>query len=115
MTSRTLAANLGDQQTADSACEICIFLINVLTVVAMIQAEMTMEELFALPPSVDLVRAGRAFGLGRTKAFELAKQDRFPCRVIRVGEKYRVPRSAIFEALGIDPAAAATREPQPAA
>ena len=64
----------------------------------MIQAErmMTVEELQALPVSVDLVTAGRAFGIGRTKAFELATQDKFPCRVLRVGEKYRVPRSALF-------------------
>ncbi len=82
-------------------------------VVAVIQAElmMTMDELHALPVSVDLVTAGRAFGIGRTKAFELAKRDKFPCRVLRVGEKYRVPRSAIFEALGIDPFAAAGRDP----
>ena len=87
------------------------------TVVAVIQAElmMTMDELHALPVSVDLTTAGRAFGIGRTKAFELAKQDKFPCRVLRVGEKYRVPRSAIFEALGIDPAMADGRDPQSAA
>lgn len=91
------------------------FLIFVRMVVAVIQAEMTDDELRALPVSVDLARAGRAFGLGRTKAFELAKQGRFPCRVIRVGEKYRVPRSAIFEALGINPARAVSSEPQPAA
>ena len=86
-------------------------------VVAVIQAElmMTVEELQALPVSVDLVTAGRAFGIGRTKAFELAKQDKFPCRVLRVGEKYRVPRSALFEAPGIEPAAAASSDPQPAA
>ena len=86
-------------------------------VVAVIQAElmMTVEELQTLPVSVDLVTAGRAFGIGRTKAFELAKQDKFPCRVLRVGEKYRVPRSALFEALGIEPAAVASRDPQPAA
>jgi hypothetical protein len=69
---------------------------------------MNMEELLALPVSVDLITAGRAFGLGRTRAFELARQDEFPCRVIRIGAnrdgrggKFRVPRSAIFEALGI--------------
>lgn len=86
-------------------------------VVAVIQAEtmMTMDELNALPVSVDLTTAGRAFGIGRTKAFELARQGKFPCRVLRVGEKYRVPRSALFEALGIDPAAALGRTPQPAA
>lgn len=86
-------------------------------VVAVIQAElmMTVEELQALPVSVDLVTAGRAFGIGRTKAFELAKQNKFPCRVLRVGEKYRVPRTALFEALGIDPASALGPTPQPAA
>lgn len=79
------------------------------------QIQMSMDELLSLPVSVDLTTAGRAFGLGRTKAFELARQERFPVRVLRVGQKYRVPRSAIFEALGISPAAAAGLEPQPAA
>lgn len=78
----------------------------------MIQLEMTIDELLALPVSVPLVTAGRAFGLGRTKAFELAQSGEFPCRVLRVGKKYRVPRSAIFEALGIEPVAS---EPTPAA
>lgn len=69
----------------------------------MIQLEMTMDELLALPVSVDLVTAGRAFGLGRTKAFELAQASEFPCPVLRVGKKYRVPRNGIFKALGIEP------------
>lgn len=78
--------------------------------------EMTPAELLSLPVSVDLVTAGRAFGLGRTIAFELARRDEFPCRVVRVGQRYRVPRSAILEALGVDEAAVAeNREPNPAA
>ena len=77
--------------------------------------ELTMEELLALPVSVDLITAGRAFGIGRTKSFELAQQNEFPCRVLKIGKKYRVPRSAIFDALGIGSAAAISREPQPAA
>jgi hypothetical protein len=80
------------------------------------QLEMTREELLALPVSVDLVTAGRAFGIGRTVAFELARTGQFPCRVLRVGVKYRVPRSAIFEALGVDETALAdSREPDSAA
>jgi hypothetical protein len=71
--------------------------------------EMTLDELRALPISVDLVTAGRAFGLGRTLSHELARAGRFPCRVLRVGARYRVPRSAIFESLGID--SAGTRAP----
>ncbi len=69
---------------------------------------MSLEELRALPVSVDLPTAGRAFGIGRTKAHELARRGEFPCRVLRVGAKYRVPRAAIFEALGLDPAAPGT-------
>jgi Helix-turn-helix domain len=68
--------------------------------------EMTLAELLALPVSVDLETAGRALGMGRTKAHELARQQEFPCRVLRVGKKYRVPRSALFEALGLGPSAA---------
>lgn len=64
--------------------------------------EMTVEELRTLPVSVDLVTAGRAFGLGRTVSHELAKAGRFPCRVLRVGARYRVPRSEILRALSID-------------
>lgn len=67
--------------------------------------KMSHEELLALPVSVDLETAGRAFGMGRTKAQELAKKGNFPCRVIPVGAKFRVPRTAIFEALGFDPQA----------
>ena len=36
--------------------------------------------------TVDLMTAARALGLGRTKAYELARRDEFPCRVIRIGE-----------------------------
>jgi Helix-turn-helix domain len=64
---------------------------------------MTPAELLSLPVSVDLVTAARAFGLGRTKAHELARTGQFPCKVLIVGERYRVPRSALLRALGIDP------------
>jgi hypothetical protein len=62
---------------------------------------MSIDELLALPVSVPLAVAARAFGLGRNKAYELAKHDQFPCRVIKVGERYRVPRSALLEVLGV--------------
>ena len=41
--------------------------------------------------TVDLMTAAAALGLGRTKAYELARRDQFPCRVIRIGETYRDP------------------------
>ena len=65
--------------------------------------QMTDAEVAGLPVAVDLETAGRAFGIGRTKAHELARAGTFPCRVLRVGAKYRVPRSEIFRVLGIEP------------
>ena len=77
---------------------------------------MTEAELLALPASVDLATAGRAFRMGRTKAYELARQGQFPVRVLPCGsKKFVVPKRAILEALGIDPDATANRAPQPAA
>lgn len=73
---------------------------------------MQKDELLALPVTVDLKTAGRAFGLGRTRAYELARAGEFPCRVIPVGRKFKVPRSALLEALGIKDNATG---PEPAA
>ena len=76
---------------------------------------MTEAEVLALPAAVDLATAGRALGIGRTKAFELARTGQFPVKVLHVGQKFRVPRTAILEALSIDPNAVASRDPQTAA
>jgi hypothetical protein len=54
--------------------------------------------------------AACALGLGRTKAYELAKNEEFPCRVIRIGDSYRVPTAGLLELLGVsaeEPRAAA--------
>jgi hypothetical protein len=83
--------------------------------VMMMTRGMTEAEVLALPAAVDLATAGRALGIGRTKAFELAREGRFPVKVLQVGEKFRVPRTALLEALDIDPAAAVSGDPQPAA
>lgn len=42
-------------------------------------------------PTIDLMTAARALGLGRTKAYDLARRQQFPCRVLRIGDTYRVP------------------------
>jgi hypothetical protein len=65
---------------------------------------MTTDELLALPASVDVVTAGRAFGMGHATARELARNGEFPCRVMRVGNRWRVPRNELLRALGVDPA-----------
>ncbi|MBO2448680.1 helix-turn-helix domain-containing protein [Actinomadura barringtoniae] len=54
-----------------------------------------------LPPALDLLAAARILGMGRTKAYELAKRGEFPCRVIRVGGSYVVPTVELLALLGI--------------
>jgi hypothetical protein len=68
--------------------------------------EMSTGELLAIPVTVDIRTAGRAFGLGEEKSYELAKQGEFPCPVLRVGRRYRVTRHHLFEALGMEPGSA---------
>lgn len=75
-------------------------------------AGMTRSELLALPVVVGLPTAARALGLGRSTAYELARRDQFPCRVLHVGSSYRVPTAELLRVLGI---IAADREQEPPA
>ena len=52
--------------------------------------------------TVDLMTAARALGLGRTKAYDLARRQQFPCPVLRIGYTYRVP-AGLLELLGLTP------------
>jgi hypothetical protein len=54
-----------------------------------------------LPAVVDVVTAGRALGLGRTKTYQLARTGQFPCRVIRIGKTYLVPTAELLALLGL--------------
>ena len=62
--------------------------------------------------TVDLLTAARALGLGRTKAYEIARRGEFPCRVIRIGETYRIPTPGLLKLLGAD--VEQVPEPRPA-
>ncbi|MCF0087137.1 hypothetical protein B0E37_02197 [Streptomyces sp. MH192] len=62
---------------------------------------MTVKELLELPPTVDLVTAGRAFGVGRTTSYALARNGEFPCRVIRAGKAYRAVTADLLRVLHI--------------
>ncbi|HLI36134.1 MAG TPA: helix-turn-helix domain-containing protein [Streptosporangiaceae bacterium] len=53
---------------------------------------------------MDVTTAARALGLGRSTAYELARRNEFPCRVIRVGSSYRIPTADLLRVLGIEPA-----------
>ena len=64
-------------------------------------SEMSEQELRDLPVTVDLVTAGRAFGLGRTKSHELARAGEFPCPVLRIGTRYRVRKTDVLREAGM--------------
>jgi Helix-turn-helix domain len=64
---------------------------------------LTLAELLALPATVDVTTAARALGLGRSTAYDLARRDEFPCRVLRVGCSYRIPTADLLRVLGIEP------------
>jgi len=62
---------------------------------------LSLAELLALPAVTDLVTAGKALGLGRTRSYQLAQAGEFPCRLIRVGKTYQVPTAELLTLLGI--------------
>ncbi|MFC5751046.1 DNA-binding protein [Actinomadura rugatobispora] len=64
---------------------------------------MSHEELLALPTTISIETAARAIGFGRTRAYELARREQFPCKVIRVGVSYRVVTVDLRRLLGIEP------------
>jgi hypothetical protein len=73
------------------------------------QNEMSHGELMALPVSVSVYTAGRAFGLGRDKTRQLAKAEQLPFPVVRLGQSLVVTRAALFDALDLDPHGAPQR------
>jgi hypothetical protein len=61
---------------------------------------LTLAELRQLPAAVDLMTAARALRIGRTMAYRLALEGRFPCPVLRIGRSYHVPVAGLLELLG---------------
>jgi excisionase family DNA binding protein len=47
--------------------------------------------------------AAHVLGIGRTKAYELARHGEFPCLAIRVGDLYRVSTADLLRLLGTSP------------
>ncbi len=76
---------------------------------------LTRAELLALPAVIDVATAAQALGLGRSTAYELARRDAFPCRVLHIGSSYRIPTADLLRILGIDPASAIDSAPKSAA
>lgn len=62
----------------------------------------TIDAVRGLGATVDVETAGAILGIGRSKAYELAKNDEFPVRMLRIGRRYLVPTSSILALLGIE-------------
>ncbi|MDR7320840.1 MULTISPECIES: helix-turn-helix domain-containing protein [Catenuloplanes] len=52
--------------------------------------------------TTDVETAGAILGIGRSKAYQLAKADEFPVRLLRIGRRYVVPIPSILELLGVE-------------
>jgi Helix-turn-helix domain len=50
--------------------------------------------------TTDVATAGAILGIGRSKAYELAKSGDFPVTILRVGRRYLVPTNALLALLG---------------
>jgi hypothetical protein len=70
-------------------------------VATVVTRPLTLAEIAGLPAVTDLVTAGRALGLGRTKAYDLARAGQFPCPVIRAGKNWMVPTAGLLALLGL--------------
>ena len=64
---------------------------------------LTVGQVEVLPATVGLVEAGRALGIGRSSAYQLARDGQFPCPLIRVGALYRVPTAGLLRLLQLTP------------
>jgi hypothetical protein len=62
---------------------------------------MTREELYQLPAVVKLDLSSRALGMGRTKGQQMAREGRYPVRVLRHGDRYMVSTADLLAYLGI--------------
>jgi predicted DNA-binding transcriptional regulator AlpA len=63
---------------------------------------LSIDQIRRLPATIDVPTAGRAFGFGRAKAYRLAKDGTFPCKITKIGRNYRVSVAHLRRALNID-------------
>jgi hypothetical protein len=62
----------------------------------------TVEAVRRLGLTTDIETAGSILGIGRTKAYELARSGNFPVKVLRGGKRYLVSVPAILRALDVE-------------
>ncbi|WJV48860.1 DNA-binding protein [Streptomyces flavofungini] len=78
---------------------------NASTVTKSKVTDMTLEELLALPPTVNVVTAARALGIGTHKAYDLIKEGSFPVQPLTLGHTVKIPTAALWKVLGVSPMA----------
>lgn len=62
----------------------------------------TIDAVRMLGATTGIETAGAILGIGRSKAYELAKSGEFPVRVLRIGRRYVVPTPSILSLLGVE-------------
>lgn len=56
----------------------------------------------ALPPTVDLRTANKILAIGRSTGYHLAKSGEYPCKVLRLGNAYRVVTADLQRILALE-------------
>lgn len=66
---------------------------------------MTRQELQDLPALLDVPEAGRVLGIGRSLAYELVRDGKWPTTVLRVGKLIKIPSAPLLRLIeaGEDP------------
>jgi hypothetical protein len=62
----------------------------------------TIDAVRGLGATTDVATAAAILGIGRTKAYQLAKERSFPVAVLHIGRRYVVPIPALLKLLGAD-------------
>jgi Helix-turn-helix domain len=62
----------------------------------------TPEAVRQLGLTTDVATAGAILGIGRTKAYDLAKNGEFPVTILRIGRRYLVPTKSLLALLGAE-------------
>jgi excisionase family DNA binding protein len=62
---------------------------------------LTQAELRDLPAVVDVPTAAAALGIGRSAAYELIREGRWPTPIVRLGKLIRIPTASLLDVLHV--------------